>query len=67
MTALAGRGVAWLPESVARESLAGGELIQAGGEKWRGRLDIRLFGARDSNSPLCDEVWRAAEEFAARL
>ena len=67
VTARAGRGVAWLPENVARESLAGGELIRAGGEKWRARLDIRLFRAHDSNSPLCDEVWQAAEELAAQL
>ena len=67
VTALAGRGVAWLPENVARDSLAGGELIRAGGEKWRGRLDIRLFRTRDSNSPLCNEIWRAAEALAPRL
>lgn len=64
--ALAGRGVAWLPESAAREHLANGQLTRAGGAKWRGRLDIRLFRAHDSGSPLCDEVWRAAEALAAR-
>ena len=65
--ALAGRGVAWLPESAARENLAKGELTRVGGAKWRGRLDIRLFRAHDSTSPLCDDIWRAAGELSASL
>ena len=67
VTAMAGRGVAWLPESAARENLANGELARAGGEKWRGQLDIRLFRAHDLISPLCNEVWRAAEDFGPHM
>ena len=60
--ARAGRGMAWLPESAARQDLADGRLVPAGGAKWREQLNICLFRLRDfPSSSLVDEVWRAAE------
>ena len=64
--ALAGRGVAWLPESAVREELGSGRLTRAGGAKWRERMDVCLFRLRDFSSPLVDEVWRAAEGLPVR-
>ena len=63
--ALSGRGVAWLPEHSIKEELAAGKLIPAGGEKWSARLDIRLFRAGDSLTPIGELLWKTALTLSA--
>ena len=55
--ALAGQGLAWLPDSCIATELAEGNLVRAGGELWTMRLEIRLFRAIDHRKPILDKLW----------
>lgn len=39
----AGRGMAWLPESLIIDQLASGELVRAGGQEWEIPIEIHVF------------------------
>ncbi|MCH8621180.1 LysR family transcriptional regulator [Undibacterium sp. TS12] len=56
--ALAGRGIAWLPESCIVKELAEGKLIWAGSERWSLTIDIRLFRAIEGQNPLLNDIWK---------
>lgn len=56
--ALAGHGLAWLPESCIVRELAEGRLVHAGGEQWALTLEIRLFRSIDNKKPMLEELWR---------
>lgn len=55
--ALAGRGVAWLPQTLVTEELAGGKLLDAGGGRWRVPLEIRLYRQRAELAPNAEALW----------
>jgi DNA-binding transcriptional LysR family regulator len=55
--ALAGQGLAWLPDSCIAAELAEGRLVRAGGDQWTMRLEIRLFRAIDHRKPVLDKLW----------
>lgn len=57
--ALAGHGLAWLPESSIVEELAEGRLIRAGGDKWMLTLEIRLFRATGNRKDALLRLWEA--------
>lgn len=57
--ALAGQGLAWLPESSIVRELAEGKLVRAGSELWTMKLEIRLFRARSNPKPMVDLLWEA--------
>lgn len=57
--ALAGHGLAWLPESSIVEELAEGRLIRAGGDQWILTLEIRLFRAIGNQKPALRRLWEA--------
>lgn len=57
--ALAGKGIAWLPESSIARELAEGKLIAAGSEQWGMTLKIRLFRAIDNKKPALEILWRS--------
>lgn len=56
--ALAGHGLAWLPESSIVRELAEGKLVRVGSEHWAMTLEIRLFRAIDNKKPVLDALWR---------
>lgn len=56
--ALAGHGLAWLPESCIATELAQGRLVRAGGGHWFAMLEIRLFRARNNRKPALEALWR---------
>lgn len=56
-----GGGVAWVPETLAADDLASGDLVQAGGPEWMLDLEVRLFRHRKSPRPVTDRVWAAAQ------
>jgi DNA-binding transcriptional LysR family regulator len=58
--ALARRGIAWLPQSLAQDDLDHGRLVVAGGRRWRIPVEVRLF------RPVADQG-RAAEALWATL
>jgi DNA-binding transcriptional LysR family regulator len=55
--ALAGHGLAWLPESSIARELAEGKLVRAGGDEWTVTLEIRLFRAYANTSPGLNALW----------
>ncbi|MGI9383895.1 MAG: LysR family transcriptional regulator [Methyloligellaceae bacterium] len=59
--ALAGLGLAWLPESLIASHLAAGELVSAGGPEWETELELRLYKANDNARHEVLKVWRTIE------
>ncbi len=60
--ALAGHGLAWLPESCIVRELAEGRLVHAGSDQWALVLEIRLYRALDNRKPMLTELWRTLEK-----
>ena len=58
--ALRGRGAVWLPENIAGNEIAAGNLCVIGGVRWREQLDVHLFRRHGKNTPLCDLFWEEA-------
>jgi DNA-binding transcriptional LysR family regulator len=56
--ALAGRGVAWLPETLVEAELASRALVPAGGDRWRVPVEIRLYRQNAQMAPTAEELWR---------
>ena len=56
--ALAGRGIAWLPQSLIKDELAAGTLQLAGAAKWHLPIDIRLYRQRSEMTPAAENVWQ---------
>ncbi|MCD2344957.1 LysR substrate-binding domain-containing protein [Ideonella azotifigens] len=57
--ALDGRGVAFLPHSLMADELADGRLVQAGGERWRIEVEIRLYRRAQPLPRAGEAFWRA--------
>ena len=55
--ALAGHGLAWLPESAILRERAEGKLVRAGGDEWTVTLEIRLFRANANQNPVLKALW----------
>jgi DNA-binding transcriptional LysR family regulator len=56
--ALAGWGLAWVPESLAAKELASGRLVRAGGPGWDLVVEIRLYRALSNRRPIVERFWR---------
>jgi len=56
--ALAGRGIAWLPQSLIKDELAVGTLQLAGSLKWHLPIDIRLYRQRSEMTPAAENLWQ---------
>jgi DNA-binding transcriptional LysR family regulator len=56
--ALAGRGIAWLPESLIKEELASGALRLAGVSKWHLPIEIRLYRQSSEMTPAAENLWK---------
>lgn len=59
--ALAGLGLAWLPESSAGPELRSGRLRRAGGASWDIPLGVRLYRTPDRGNPQVEAIWAAAQ------
>jgi DNA-binding transcriptional LysR family regulator len=57
--ALAGRGVAWLPESLIRDELRAGALVPAGDPSWMLMAEIRLYRHAARARPAVERFWSA--------
>jgi DNA-binding transcriptional LysR family regulator len=57
--ALAGSGVAWLPESAVSDEIARGLLVPAGGVEWQTTLTLSLFCSVDRLDRIGKRVWAA--------
>jgi DNA-binding transcriptional LysR family regulator len=58
--AVAGRGLAWLPESMVREELGAGRLQVSGPAHWRLPVEIRLYRDPAALGEHAEAFWRAA-------
>jgi DNA-binding transcriptional LysR family regulator len=53
-----GNGLAWLPQMVAKNALASGELLMAGGPEFRIGFDVSLHRLRSNESKLVKKIWQ---------
>lgn len=60
-----GRGVAWLPHSVAAQDIAAGRLTPAGGPAWEIDMDIVLFRPSARQSPAAENFWMEVNAISA--
>lgn len=58
--AMAGWGVAWVPESLMRQELQNGALVRAADESWDIRVDVRLYRSRENRRPVVERIWAVA-------
>lgn len=65
--ALAGWGVAWVPESLIRTELDNGTLVRAGDTSWDIRVDIRLYRSRQNRRPIVNRIWLCTGNGSTRL
>jgi DNA-binding transcriptional LysR family regulator len=61
---LAGRGVAWIPESLIKEELRSGALVPAGEASWHLNAEIRLYRTLARGRPAVERFWSAIEDYA---
>ncbi len=59
-----GRGVAWLPLSLAGDDIATGQLVRAGGPEWDAAVEIRLFRPRARQNQAAEAFWAALQQAA---
>lgn len=57
-----GRGMAWLPSSLVGLAVEHGKIVAAGGPAWDIHMDIRLFRARATLSPVAERLWAAISQ-----
>ncbi len=60
--ALAGRGIAWSPQSLIKDELANGALKLAGSSKWHLPIDIRLYRQSSEMTPAAENLWRIVSD-----
>ncbi|MCP3442164.1 LysR family transcriptional regulator [Bradyrhizobium sp. CCGUVB14] len=58
----AGRGMAWLPQSLIADQLASGELVKAGGQEWEIPIEIHVFRPRSRLTPAAEAFWTHVQE-----
>lgn len=58
--ALDGRGVAWLPRTLAEEDIDHGKLVPAAGKDWNVPLEVRLYRDAKPLSRAAEAFWKTA-------
>lgn len=61
--ALAGRGLAWIPESLIAEELRSGALVRAGSPAWTLDVEIRLYRTSAASRPCAERFWSAVADW----
>jgi LysR family transcriptional regulator, hypochlorite-specific transcription factor HypT len=59
--AMAGWGVAWIPESLVQAELASGALTRAGGPEWEIEVEIRLYRSKENRRPIVKRIWNSLD------
>jgi LysR family transcriptional regulator, hypochlorite-specific transcription factor HypT len=62
--ALKGIGVAWLPQSLVRDSLAQGQLVQLNDILPSQTLSIRILRLNEAQTDLAERVWQELTQLA---
>ncbi|MCG2628204.1 MULTISPECIES: LysR family transcriptional regulator [Bradyrhizobium] len=60
----AGRGMAWLPESLISDQLASGEIVAAGGQQWYVPIEIHVFRPKLRLAQAAEAFWQHIEKAA---
>ncbi|MEB0041319.1 MULTISPECIES: LysR family transcriptional regulator [unclassified Pseudomonas] len=55
--ALEGKGIAWLPRSLAEQEVSSGKLVRALDERWDIPVEIRLFRPNAALSDFAEDFW----------
>ena len=63
--AQAGRGMAWLPESLITDQLASGDLVAAGGPEWHISIEIHVFRPKLRLAQAAESFWQHVQKTAA--
>ena len=63
--AQAGRGMAWLPESLITDQLASGNLVAAGGPEWHISIEIYVFRPKLRLAQAAESFWQHVQKTAA--
>lgn len=58
----AGRGMAWLPESLIVDQLASGDLVAAGGNEWHIPIEIHVFRPKLRLAQAAESFWQHVQE-----
>ncbi|MHC2435123.1 LysR family transcriptional regulator [Bradyrhizobium sp. USDA 4451] len=58
----AGRGMAWLPESLISDQLASGDIVAAGGQEWFVPIEIHIFRPKLRLAQAAEVFWRHIEK-----
>lgn len=64
--AVAGHGVAWLPQICVRKSIAQGELVQIGGQQLSLQMEIRIFRRTGSSNRNVEALWNFLAQTSER-
>ncbi|MGB8712743.1 MAG: LysR family transcriptional regulator [Onishia taeanensis] len=59
-----GHGLGWLPERVARDALATGQLMRAGASHWDISLEVRLYRHREARQSGLENFWSTLDATA---
>ncbi|MES2947817.1 MAG: LysR family transcriptional regulator [Pseudomonadota bacterium] len=54
---VAGNGVGWLPEKCVTRELREGKIVDAGSDKWRTQLEIRIYRSAANHRPIVENLW----------
>lgn len=60
--AMAGWGVAWVPESLMRHELDSGALVRAADQSFDIAVDIRLYRSKENRRPVVERIWAVLED-----
>lgn len=60
--AMAGWGVAWVPESLMRHELDSGALVRAADHSFDIAVDIRLYRSKENRRPVVERIWAVLED-----
>jgi DNA-binding transcriptional LysR family regulator len=55
--AVSGRGIAWLPASLASQEIASGRLVRAGGTEWDIAVAVELIRPRADQNAVAERFW----------
>jgi DNA-binding transcriptional LysR family regulator len=58
----AGRGMAWLPESLIADQLASGDLVAAGGQEWHIPIEIHVFRPKFRLAQAPESFWQHVQK-----
>ncbi len=56
-----GSGMAWVPESLARDDLRSGRVVLAGGRDWILHTEIAIYRKKTNTRAIVQSVWKAAQ------